>query len=84
MEDKKVIHYNVPIQGKKQCDKYNKALKELSHDGDYSPIKPTEEHIQIISQKLAEGIWEVARAGGLYVGDGVKVKIEIEYDEEDK
>ncbi|UUV46094.1 hypothetical protein [Bacillus phage vB_BanS-Thrax3] len=81
---KKVIDYNVPIQGKKQCDNYNKMLKEMSHDGQFTPIKPTEEHIQILTEQLAKGIWDVAQAGGLYVGDGVKVKIELEYDPEDK
>ncbi|UGO50648.1 hypothetical protein PQE68_gp057 [Bacillus phage vB_BanS_Sophrita] len=84
MEWKKNFHYNIPIQGQKQCDKYNKMLAEMSQNGDFTPIKSTETHIQILAEKLAKEIWSVARAGGMYLGDGVKVNIEIEYDPEDK
>lgn len=84
MEWKKTLDYNIPMQAQKDCDKYNKMLAEMSHDGHFTPIKSTESHIEILVNKLVEGIWDVAEAGGMYLGDGVKVKIELEYDPEDK
>jgi len=84
MEDKKVIEYNIPIQSQKDCDNYNKMLKEMSHDGHYTPIKSTKAHIEMLTTQFIEGIYDVIEAGGAYLSDGVKVKIEIEYDPEDK
>jgi len=84
MEDKKIINYDIPMQAQEDCDKYNKMLKEMSHDGQFTPIKSTEDHIEIIVTQFIEAIWDVAEAGGAYLGDGVKVKIEIEYDPENK
>ena len=84
MEDKKVINYNIPIQTQKDCDEYNKMLKELSHDGHFTPIKSTKSHIELLATQFVEGIYAVIEEGGAYLGDGVKVKIEIEYDPENK
>ncbi|MDS7057193.1 hypothetical protein NXG04_07825 [Klebsiella pneumoniae] len=83
MEDKTVIEYNVPIQGKKQCDKYNAMCQEM-WGADFTPIIPTQQHIGILLQKIEDAIWKVGKDGGMYLGDGIKVKIEIEYDPEDK
>ena len=84
MEDKKVIEYNVPIQDQKDCDEQNALLKKLSHDGDYTPLESTKTHIENVATQLIEGIYDVIEAGGAYLGDGVKVRIELEYDPENK
>lgn len=83
-EDKKIINYNIPIQSQKDCDEYNKMLKGMSHDGHYTPIRSTKSHIETVTTQFVEGIYDVIEAGGAYLSDGVKVKIEIEYDPEDK
>lgn len=83
MEDKKIIEYNIPVQGQEQCDRHNKMLKEMFGD-ETTLIKPTEDHIDILFDIFNEAIQEVGDAGGWYVGDGIKVKIEIEYEPEDK
>jgi len=84
MEDKKLIFYNIPIQSQKDCDEHNALLKELAHSGHFTPIESTKAHIEILATQFVEGIYDVIEAGGAYLGDGVKVKIEIEYDPENK
>lgn len=81
--DKTVIEYYIAIQGKEDCERQNKMCKEMFGD-DFTPIKPTEEHIDILFEKLNETIEKVGDEGGWYVGDGIKVRIELEYDPENK
>lgn len=84
MEWKKTLNFNIPMQDQKNCDKYNKMLAEMSHDGQFTPIESTEKHLEDLVVELYNAFWSVAEAGGKYLGDGVKVKIELEYDPEDK
>lgn len=84
MEDVKVINYNIPIQSQKDCDEHNRLLAKMAHDGKFTPIKSTKKHIEILTTQFIEGVYEVIEEGGAYLGDGVKVKIEIEYDPENK
>jgi hypothetical protein len=80
---KKVIEYDIPIQGEEQVEKHNKMCREMFGD-QFTPLKSTEAHVDILIDKLYEAIDKVGDAGGWYVGDGIKVKIELEYDPEDK
>ena len=75
--DKAIIEYHIPIQSAERVDRFNKMLKE--------PIyKTTEEHIEILIDKLVDAIEKVGDAGGWYTCDSIKVKIELEYEPEDK
>lgn len=81
--DKTIIEYNIPIQGEEDCKKQNEICKEMF--GEYfTPIIPTEEHMDILFEKIQEAIENVGNEGGWYIGDGIKVKIELEYEPEDK
>lgn len=80
---KNIIKYDIPIQGKEHCEKYNKMNKKMFGDS-FTPAKTTGEHIEILLDKLSKEIGKVGDEGGWYIGDGIKVSIEIEYDPEDK
>ncbi|AYP68153.1 hypothetical protein PQE75_gp021 [Bacillus phage vB_BcoS-136] len=80
---KMVIDYDIPIQGKEQCDEHNKMCEEM-FGSKFTMIKPTEDHIDDLIQKLYEAIEKVGDDGGWYLGDGIRVKIELEYKPEDK
>jgi hypothetical protein len=84
MMEKTVIEYDIPIQGKEQVEKHNKMCLEMFGEDRFTPLKSTEEHVDILFEKLYEAIDKVGDAGGWYVGDGIKVKIELEYDPENK
>lgn len=81
--EKKIIEYLIPIQGKKDCEKHNEMCKEMFGES-YTPIKPTEDHIEFLIERLYDTINEVGADGGWYVSDGIRVKIEIEYEPENK
>lgn len=78
------LEYDIPIQDRESCDHYNKLLKELSHDGNFEPIVPTEDHIENLLVKIYTAIERVGRQGGWYTSDSIKVKVEIEYEPENK
>lgn len=81
--EKKTLEVIIPIQGEEDCDIQNKMCKEMFGDN-YTPIKPTEDHINELIEKLYESISDVGNDGGWYVGDGIRVKIELEYEPENK
>jgi hypothetical protein len=81
--EKTVIEYDLPIQSEEQCEKHNKMCREMFGE-QFTPIKPTEEHIEILINQLYKTIEKVGDEGGWYVGDGIRVKIELEYEPEDK
>jgi hypothetical protein len=74
--EKKVFEYDIPINDKEDCERYNKSLG--------TKFRPTEEHILELMVQLQDAIYEVGDAGGWYLGDGIKIKVEIEYDPENK
>jgi hypothetical protein len=82
--EKVVVEYNIPIQGEEDCEKQNKMCAEMFGKDQYTPVQSTEAHIDILFEKLQEAIEKVGDDGGWYLGDGIKVKIELEYDPEDK
>lgn len=84
--DKKIIKYNIPIQDKKQIDDFYKMCKDIMGE-DFEPTEKyltTGEHIDILTEKFVDAIIEVGNDGGWYYGDGIKIKIEIEYEPESK
>ena len=81
--EKTVIEYYIPIQSKETVDKFNKMCEEMSGN-DFEPYKSTEEHIDILVDKFLEAISKVGDSGGWYWGDDIKVKIELEYEPENK
>ena len=80
---KTVIEYYIPIQSKETVDRFNKMYEEMSTN-DFEPYKSTEEHIDILIDKFLEAISKVGDTGGWYWGDDIKVKIELEYEPENK
>ena len=80
---KKYIEYSIPVQSQEQCDELNKMLEEMFGDG-FKRIESTETHLDKLFDEIFDGIEEVGNEGGWYVGDGVRVKIEIEYEPENK
>jgi hypothetical protein len=82
--EKTVIEYNLPIQSEEQCKKHNKMCREMFGENNFTVAKPTEEHIELLINQLYETIEKVGDDGGWYTGDSIKVKIELEYEPEDK
>lgn len=82
--EKRIIEYDIPIQDKEQCDEHNEKMRKEYPDQDVTQLKSTEEHMLILFEKLRDTLYEVGDEGGWYIGDGIKVKIEMEYDPEDK
>ena len=79
----KIIEYSIPIQSKEAVDKYNKMCEEMFGDN-FSPYLSTEEHIKILENMLLDAIQLVGDEGGWYTGDDINVKIELEYEPENK
>jgi hypothetical protein len=84
--DKTIIEYNIPIQDKNHIDKYYEMCKKLLGDDFELPEKylTTQEHIDVLFDKLFEAITKLGDKNGWYIGDGIKVKIELEYKPESK
>lgn len=80
---KKVIVYDIPIQSDEHVEEWNKKCEEVYGDK-HIPYKSTDEHTDILIGKLYDAIEKVGEEGGWYVGDGIRVKIELEYEPEDK
>lgn len=81
--DKTVIEYYIPIQSAEYVEEVNKKYKEMFGDN-VKQYKSTEEHIDILVDKFLEAITKVGDTGGWYIGDDIKVKIELEYRPENK
>ena len=81
--EKMVIEYYIPIQSEERVAEANKRYEE-AFGSDFVPFKSTEEHVDILLDKFLEAICKVGDAGGWYWGDDIKVKIELEYEPEDK
>jgi hypothetical protein len=73
---KEVIEYDIPINDKEKCEEINKSLG--------TKFRGTEEHIEELFTLFQDAIERVGDKGGWYIGDGIKVKIELEYDPENK
>ena len=79
----KCIEYFIPIQSAEYVAEVNTRYKEAFGDNAIQYIS-TDEHIDILMDKLLEAIGQVGDAGGWYRHDGINVKIEVEYVPEDK
>lgn len=80
---KESFEYLIPTQDDEFCEERNMKYRELFGDK-FIPLKSTNEHIDILIDKLYDAIDKVGDVGGWYVGDGIRVKIEVEYEPEDK
>ena len=84
--DKTTIEYNIPIQDKKHINDFYQTCKKLLGE-DFEPIEKyltTQEHIDILIDKLCAAIEKLGEENGWYIGDRIKVKIELEYEPENK
>ncbi len=84
--DKKIIEYNIPIQDRKHIDDFYQRCKELLGE-DFKPREEyltTEEHVEVLIEKLCEAIENLGEENGFYIGDDIKVRIELEYQPESK
>ena len=81
--DKTTVEYFIPLQSAEYVAEVNARYKE-AFGNDNLQYKSTDEHIDILIDKLLEAIGQVGDAGGWYRHDGIKVKIEVEYVPEDK
>lgn len=84
MERKLVIEYLIPVQGDEDVAKHNHILSEFYGEEDFVPFKTTDEHLEILIDKLAEAVQKIGDDNGWYVGDGIKVRVELEYEDEEK
>lgn len=82
--EKATIEYIIPMQSEEIVDEYNKAYEEMFGHKREEPYKSTDEHIEILFEKLFDAIGQVGDAGGWYWGDSIRVNIEVEYEPEDK
>ena len=84
--NKTIIDYNIPIQDKKHIDDFYKMCKKALGE-DFEPTEKyltTDEHIDILIDKLCEAIDSLGSENGWYIGDDIKVRIELEYEPENK
>ena len=81
--DKTTVEYFIPIQSAEYVAEVNARYKE-AFGNDNLQYKSTDEHIDILIDKLLEAIGQVGDAGGWYRHDGIEVKIEVKYVPEDK
>ncbi|PJZ18734.1 hypothetical protein CEW46_26945 [Bacillus cereus] len=70
------LEYDVPIQSNEDIEKYNRELG--------TNFKSMEDHVLEMLVKVNDLVYDCAEQGGNYIGDGVKVKVVVEYDPEDK
>ena len=84
--NKTIINYNIPIQDKKYIDDYYKMCKKILGD-DFEPKEKyltTNEHVDILMDRLYEAIKKLGEENGPYTGDDIEVRIELEYKPENK
>lgn len=83
--NKTIIEYYIPIQSAERVAEVNKRYEEVfGNDFKFEPYKSTEEHVEVLIDKLLDAIQTVGDNGGWYWGDDIKVKIELEYEPENK
>ena len=84
--DKTIIEYNIPIQDEKYINEYYEMCRKLMGEDFEHPEKylTTQEHIDVLFDKLFEAIQKLGDENGWYIGDDIKVKIELEYEPESK
>ena len=84
--DKKIIEYNIPIQDRKHINNFYKMCKKVLGEDFESTEKylTTDEHIEVLVDKLYKEIENIGEENGFYIGDGIKVRIELEYIPESK
>ena len=80
---KQHIDYVIPMQSEKECERHNQLCRKLSGDN-FTPIVPTIEHVDRLLEQFMTAFQQVASEGGMYTGDAVRVRIEIEYEPENK
>lgn len=73
---KQSFEYDIAIQSKERCKEINK------HNGTH--FKDTSEHIDVLTEKIHDAIFSVGETGGFYEGDGIRVKVKVEYIPENK
>lgn len=81
--NKTTVEYFIPIQSAEYVAEINARYKEVFGNVTLQ-YKSTDEHVDILIDKLLDAISEVGDAGGWYRHDGIEVKIEVEYVPEDK
>ena len=81
--NKTIVEYLIPLQSAEYVAEVNARNKEVFGDVTLQ-YKSTDEHIDILIDKLLDAIGEVGDAGGWYRHDGIRVKIEVEYEPENK
>ena len=84
--DKTIIEYNIPIQDQKHIDNYYKTCKKLLGEN-FEPTEKyltTQEHVDVLFDKLYAAIEKLGEENGWYIGDSIKVTIELEYEPESK
>lgn len=84
--DKTIIEYNIPIQDEKYINEYYEMCKKLMGEDFEPPEKylTSEEHVEILIDKMCEAMDNLGKENGWYIGDNIKVKIELEYEPESK
>lgn len=87
--EKEIIEYEIPIQDQATVNKNNRLYMELFGKDVFTspfckPFKTTDEHIGILMSRFEDAIQRVGDDGGWYIGDSIKVKIELEYEPESK
>lgn len=75
---KQELEFSIGFEDQADCDKVNHLMKEDTK------FIPYEEQVIKMCHKLIDAVHEVGEAGGLFMYDGVKVKITVEYEEENK
>lgn len=75
LNTKKELKYSIGFEDQEDCNRLNKEGFNF---------KPYDEQVLDMCVEISEAIHEVAEAGGFFLYDGVKVKISIEYEEENK
>jgi hypothetical protein len=68
--------FNIPIQGKKKCEEFNKEYG--------TEYKCTDEHLDDMIEELYKMLEKVGDKCGFYLGDSYEIEIKVKYCPEDK
>lgn len=75
---KQELEFSIGFEDQDDCDKVNHLMDE---DKKFIPY---EEQVMKMCHDLIDAVDAVGKAGGSFLYDGVKVKITVEYEEENK
>lgn len=81
---KRKFEVTIPLRDDEEVERWNALGKSLYGEDGYTHTYTTRECYDALERQLMEEFSNVCKAGGSYVDDRVRIKVEIEYVYENK